>query len=476
MLSRFSNRLVWLFGASLFLLINFCNFLYYNQQYWPFSLTPIRILGLSVLFAAVTVVGLWVLKVIWPYFNQHWELWLLGLALFLRVVWVLVAKTPPTQDYFQLHQASLAFAHGVSDFATQNQYVNFSPYMLGFVLYQGSVIKLFGDSLLLLQLLNCLFSVVTIYFVGQITNRLYGKRAQILAMLMMTVYVPNVVVTSVLTNDILAVAFFMLAIWLLVAYPLTWKSGAMIGLVIFAGNFIRPLASIILLAVTLYELFIDLPTRQHKRRVVLGLASLLLAFGIANLGSNYLVQATGISPQSITTTNTDWKLALGLNADSDGKWNPTDYSVVNVGKTPSQRQQLAHQLVVQRASNPRKLVGLFAKKFAVMWADIDTTISWGTKHTNVPKLVVGMLCVIQKAMYLVITVLVSWTLLKNPRGLENLIVILLIGYILVHLGIEIQTRYRYFAMPLMIILASGTPFSAVNKPNQLVSRRIDGLS
>ncbi|MFC6294366.1 hypothetical protein ACFQH1_04035 [Lactiplantibacillus daoliensis] len=83
---------------------------------------------------------------------------------------------------------------------------------------------------------------------------------------------------------------------------------------------------------------------------------------------------------------------------------------------------------------------------------------------------------IQKAMYLVITVLVSWTLLKNPRGLENLIVTLLIGYILVHLGIEIQTRYRYFAMPLMMILAGGAPFSAVYKPIDLVSHRMDGLS
>lgn len=458
MLVRISNRIVWGVGAGLFLLINLCNLFYYNQQYWPFSLTLIHLLGMTIFFLMTTMVGIWILRLLWPYFNQRWEFWLLGLALLLRIAWVLVAKTPPTQDYFQLHQASLAFAHGVTGFATHNHYVDLFPYMLGFVLYQGSIIKMFGDSVLLLQLFNCLFSVVTIYFVGQIANRLYGERAQILAMLMMTVYIPNIVVTSVLTNDILAVAFFMIAIWLLITRPLTWKNGAVIGLLIFVGNFIRPLASIILLAVILYVLGIELPTQQYKRHYLLGLVSLLLAFSVANIGSNYLVQATKLSSQSIITTNMDWKLALGLNTRSDGKWNLADYQVVDAGKTAGQRKQLAHKLVMQRIAEPGKLMGLFTKKFVIMWSDIDTTTSWGTKQSAIPKLIIGLLCVIQRAMYLIITLLVSWRLLKIPQRAENLIVILLIGYILVHLGIEIQTRYRYFAMPLMIVLASGVPF------------------
>jgi len=456
-LTRLSKRIVWYFAASLFLLINFCNLVYYDQHYWPWPLTPLRVVGLSFGFILITIAGIWLLRLLWPHLTGHWEPWVLGLALVLRVGWVLVVRTPPVQDYLSLHQASIAFAQGVANFATSNRYLANYPYMLGFVLYQGSVIKLFGNSLLLLQLLNSLFSVITIYFVGKISRQLYGERAQILALLMMTVYVPNVVATSVLTNDILAVMFFMAAIWLLIARPLTWRTGLAIGLLMFLGNFIRPLATIILLAVTLYAVLIALPTHRHKYRYLLGLISLLLTFGVATVGSNMVVQAAKLTPQSIVTTNTAWKLAVGLNSKTDGKWNEADYAVVAAGKTAAERTKLSQKLLKQRLAQPEKLPGLMAKKFAIMWADIDTMTSWGTKQTRISAIIVDALCIIQRAMYVIITVLVSLTLLKRPRVAANLIMILLIGYILIHFGIEIQTRYRYFAMPLMVILASGAP-------------------
>lgn len=458
MLASFAKKVVLIIGTGLFGLIIAASLLYENKAYWPFAITPLTVTGLGIFFAVATAIGLWVLRWLAGHVTGRYVVWLiLGLAAILRLGWVLVVQTPPTQDYLSLLTAARQVADGHFAAAQQSPYVSFAPYMMGFVLYEGAMLKVFGGSLLALKLLNVVFSVLTVWIAMRLAKRLFGERAAGVAGLLMAVYPPNVVLCSVLTNDILAILLLLAGIWLFCASQLTWQRALAVGVLLFLGNLLRPLASIILIAVILYGLFIALPQQAHRWSYVLALVLVPLSFALLSAGSDQLMLATHVTSDSVLTTSTNWKLALGLNSASDGKWNAADHRYVAAGKTVAARDQLAGQLVHERLAHPAKVAKLMVKKFAIMWGDIDTSISWGTKHTQVPTLVIAGLCVLQKVMYMMMAVLIVVALTRTKRlpDVALLLVIILIGYILVHLGIEIQTRYRYFAMPLMMIMAAG---------------------
>jgi len=470
MLHKLSNHIVTITGGILLILINIANIVYYNKNYWPFTLSPFWIAILSLIFIAASLIGIYILKFLFNHATQQWLIWILLIAFLIRVIWIISISTPLSQDYLQLYKASTQLASGDTNIANTNYYIYFAPYMLGFVLYETSIIKLFGSSIFLLKLLNCIFSVLTIYFISKTTQKLFGIKASIISAIIMTVYVPNIAAVSVLTNDILAVCFFMFAFMLLTIKPLNFKNGIFAGAAIFAGNFIRPLSSIILIAIILYVLFIKFPIAKNKKSILTGLATLLLTFSIFSIGTDKLLVKSGLSQQSTISTNMNWKLALGLNSKTNGAWNLKDYQYVTSVKSPKERNKKAGKLVKQRTKSPKTIFTLFIRKFAIMWGDIDTMISWGTQKTGIPKILIGLLCVIQKVMYMCITLLALKSICSKKTAAAQFLVILLIGYILIHLGIEIQTRYHYFAMPLFIILAAGA-YTTPNLKTTLTGRK-----
>lgn len=161
----------------------------------------------------------------------------------------------------------------------------------------------------------------------------------------MALYVPNIVLTSVLTNDILATYLFFYAFYRLTCYPLNLKNSLLIGSFICLGNFIRPMASVILLALFLYGSCILLLDLKFKRHHLLPFVMIFISFYVLSISIDQALLKTNLSAQSTQTTNLYWKLALGLNPTSGGKWNQADYQFVEKGQTPAQRDELAKKLV-----------------------------------------------------------------------------------------------------------------------------------
>ncbi len=93
-------------------------------------------------------------------------------------------------------------------------------------------------------------------------------------------------------------------------------------------------------------------------------------------------------------------------------------------------------------------------KFLMMWSDFDTSISWGTKKTRLPAWSIVIMSGLQKCIYMIICfgAFRALKMKKMPQAV-SFFLILMIGYVLAHQLIEIQTRYRYFIMPIFMLLA-----------------------
>ncbi|HIY58998.1 MAG TPA: glycosyltransferase family 39 protein [Candidatus Tetragenococcus pullicola] len=464
-MEKFSKSFLSILGGILFTAINLVNLSYYNQEYFPFSLGFIKKIGLSFLFVLSSFIGLKIIQWLIKQINTENSIFMiLGLAFILRLAWVIFVRTPPTQDYLQLLKASQAFANGNYDYTQTNRYLELYPYMNGFVIYQGLLLKLFFSNLFVLKLINCLFSVGTVYFLMKIALHLFGEKTSIIAGLLLALYIPNIVLTSVLTNDIVATFLFYLAFYLIICAPLNMKKALFIGFFLFLGNIIRPMASVILLALALYGLFILLSQQEKKVSFFISFGTIFLTFFTMSFGTDQLLLKTGLATQSGQSTNLYWKIALGLNQETNGKWNQEDYDYVTAGKTPTLRDKYAKQLVSKRLNAPKKLARLMKKKFMIMWGDFDTSISWATKKTDIPRWSIVLLTVIQKCEYMIISfgaLKIFWQ--KDlPDGFYFLLIVI-IGYVLVHQLIEIQTRYRYLIMPLFMLFAGkGLEVSSLN--------------
>lgn len=460
LISKVSKKTVWAIGVFFFLAINVNNLIYYNDARFPINMN----LGIKVMLTVCFVVAAIIVGIIlWVLIHKLDERrslpWILAAAFLLRLLWILAVRTPPVQDYQEIYQASLAFASGQKDFSVTSHYLYLYPYMIGFVLYQGMIIKVVGAKIMFLKFLNVVFSTLTVWLTARIAKRIFSPRAGLAAALMMTIYVPNIVINSILTNDILSTLLFLWALDIFIDEKFNYKRGIAVGILLFCGSFLRPLASILILAILLYGLFIKLWQQPLKPVYLIALFLIPVSYSLVSVGTDQTLLRSNISSQSFRTVNQYWKFAEGLNAKTNGYWSSDDYAYVSSGKTAAERDRRSKKLLNQRLSHPQTVTRLFVSKFAAMWSDLDSNLSWATKETKgfgSSKLLLIVLCILQKSVYMCFCGMILWLLLsgKLPEA-GYLMVIIALGYILIHEGIEIQTRYRYFIMPAFMILAAG---------------------
>ncbi|KAF1295619.1 hypothetical protein BAU15_03505 [Enterococcus sp. JM4C] len=438
--------------ALFFLGIAIISLFYFNAGYLPFELT---IIG-SVLLVLITLLGVLLLGFLLIQLRSkiHSVALLLGVAFLLRLLWILLVQTEPEQDFLKMYQAALRFSEGDFGFMTDSRYFVVSPYQLGFVLYEGLLIKIIGPSVIGLKLINVIVSTVTVYMTYIIGQRIFDKKVALLSGWFVALYIPNIVLTSVLTNQIIALFIFLAAIYLFLRNN-RWFP--VVGFLLFIGNLTRPLASILLIAFLLYGLFFQLPSQKKKLTYLILLATIPLTFFVSGKLTDQVLLASDITEVPISTVNPYWKLALGLNLETEGHWNREDYQTVNTLETQVQRDAAAKKLIHQRTKNPGDLAKLMVKKFKRMWNDFDSSISWATdfkEHFLLKKL---LLFLGQKIQYYFLILGAFFFILKpsNKKAALFLLLIIIFGYALVHQIVEIQTRYRYFITPFVALLSAG---------------------
>lgn len=393
--------------------------------------------------------------------------WLLFAVRFaLALCFILWLDSQPVQDFATMYEAAGQLARGSRDYLALPYFFNWA-YQSAFTAYEALVIRLFGQSLLPLQLLNALFLAGTNAMVYFIARRLFSQKAAMIAGILYCLYPAPLFLAGVLTNQHLSVFLFCCAVLLLVSppTPLRW-AGA--GAVMALGNAMRPIGVILLLAALLWAVT-DWLTGRDGRAL---LRALCACASYALLGAllSGLIVWSGINPQGLDNNQPMWKFVVGLNQDSSGQWNAADYETY---LDPSLPTEVAHKAmtdaVKERLSvGPVELAGLAWRKSAAMWAG-NEDLYWGFGHLdpgekasplpltwNDTQLLLGNM---DKGIYLLGFALALWGLLKTLKARSQttpalLLTLLLCGYYAVHLLVEVQVRYRYFLMPFVFILAA----------------------
>lgn len=419
------------------------------------------------LAAAAGAAVLWLsLRFIRP--GRGVEIGLFAARFALALIVILWLDSQPVQDFNTMYQAARQLARGDHGYLQDTYFFNWA-YQSAFVAYEALVIKLFGESLLPLQLLNALWMAGTAVLVYRIAARAAGEKAAVAVGVLYTLYPAPLFLAGVLTNQHLSVFLLYSGIYLLIGgKELNWKRGIGAGALIALGNAMRPIGIIPLLACVIWLVLRAMTGRSWK--TLLSGAATAVSYFLCGVVLSALIVGSGVNPNGLANNQPMWKFVVGLNQETNGQWNRADYEefIVPSATDPEGADAAMGQEVAERLSvGPGKLAGLALRKSAGMWAGYED-LYWGFGHLDPDGQAVAglswnslqlLLANADKGIYLLAFALAFAGILRRLTrreqvGADLVPVLLLCGYYVVHLVVEVQVRYRYFLMPCVFILAA----------------------
>lgn len=426
-----------------------------------------RSLKLNIFVITMVIIGIVIIFLLQRFFTIKQAMLIVLVASFIiKLIWVLRIDTQPTSDFLVLHNAALKAASGDFSFMKNNYFLNW-PYQLGFVLYEAGIIRVFGTSVMIIKFINIILSLFIALIIYLLGKQSFNQKIGLIGLTLVAFYPPFIFYTNVLTNQYIATLFFYIGFYLLIKYD-TWGMVFCSGLFLGLGNIVRPLGPFIILAVLLFIIFYKNHAKYHSHwltKLILIIA-ILSGYQLVVSGVNVSVQATQISQYKLENRSNTWKFVTGLNYEANGMYSNKDLQLLDKYPIGRQRDKVGRKIIKERLSDKTQLMKLFVKKSFIMWSYQDSALSWSGARQKVTEKNYQVLLAVQMLFYtlmICLSVVGVFRLLFQKRQSGQLFMILMIGYFLVHLLIEIQTRYRFFIVPTLLL------FSAIEL-NSILSR------
>lgn len=458
---------------------------------WPFSLFLLLIISLA-LFA----VGL---NYVLDKFNPATLIFLViigGVSVLLRASWMMNVDTALFSDFTGYFHYASEIAKGYP--RTDQALYNIFPFTVGYPVVISFWYKIFGATLVAGKVFNLLCSVIVlllIYFAAEIA---FDRSVARICALIFALWPTQVMYSSVMATEHIFGVFYMLSILLvfLIGNSLFGKKVYMhsftLGMALTATQFIRPISILLFPAIFLYIYIfsgheISFRNLAQKTRIfaIICITYMLTLFLLTEVVFHF----TGVN---LSNSSPGYNLLMGTNAKYRGVWNPEDAEIIKeFGYDANRIQEEALSRSLSRIrSNPGGFLKFaLTKKIAAMWENEGYGYYWSTQRINSSSAFFEFMNEhskfirsIYQSYYVLILFLVlvgSIFALKNINYNASLLMLLPLGVMGAHLFLEVQGRYAFPAMTLLIIMSAygvtGAKEFVCNKyPKKSVSG--DGIS
>ncbi|HIS44096.1 MAG TPA: glycosyltransferase family 39 protein [Candidatus Scatomorpha merdigallinarum] len=366
------------------------------------------------------------------------------LAFALRAAYVLQADSVPASDFALEYDAALALANGdMSAFDTQ--YFTFWGYQIPFALYEALVIAL-GGGVTVLGLLNALWGALTALGVFVLAVRFAPRGAAFTAGALYALCPGAILLTPALTNQCIALFFFMLALWLYLGAG--WQRALLAGAALGFGNLMRSEAAMLWCAL-LAALVLTLTARSEPMKKALVRFALLIAgFVLITAAVRGGIALSGIAPNGTGNSVPEWKLVLGLDTATLGRYDPNMEYLLYI-EDGAQRQAAAMEAIRASLSSSEDLFGFFWEKAELFWGGYEE--SWlGVVNEYIYPLRFWDRVFFIAAALLALAGCFGLRESREETIARGAVFAMFCAYLL----IEVQPRYRYFVWPFLLMLAA----------------------
>ena len=391
-------------------------------------------------------------------------------ALLARLLFLVVWPIEPVDDFALSYHLAEKLASGDAQTihaAIQDPYnlyaTTWSVHM-PFVLTEAGLLRLFGGGVRTLQICFAVCSACTCLLTERVTGALTNTRTGWIAGMMMAVNPTALYFAPVLSNQHAALTFCLLAVWFFYARPLRhdWSNALAAGAALAVSNLLRPEMLVVLVAFVcyaVYRAFCRKGLRQKGKALARSAVEIAIVAALL-LGSTSVVSAVlshaGLIREPMTQSHTYYKLAVGLNVQSIGKWNAEDAEIEN-------DEEALEARVRERLSQPVTVLRLMVQKTKYQFGFWD--YSWSGREDAAPRWQDARHGICQSWMFLVFLLVivsaVAMVYLKRAPLLPFLVIVL--GYFMVFALIEVQDRYNYLLLPFLTAAAVWFPADCLGR-------------
>jgi 4-amino-4-deoxy-L-arabinose transferase-like glycosyltransferase len=426
--------------------------------------------GFLVTFFLLPIFAILAKDSIWEAIEQFKHLpliWVVGLAIILRIIFVQLISTNFASDMEDVHFLAVDISSG-HPLANLDKYPNIpsATHLDMSALVLSYVYRLFGASTSTAKLFLILLGGLTTFLIYLVGQEVANKRVGFLAAFLFATLPSVICYTGVLAGDHLALPPMILAILI---YARTYKldyskffplilTYAIIGILAGFGDWFRPLGTILVTAFIVSTLIYSVGKRKLYRLLTV-LSVLLFAYTAT---SNLAVKISEdiFQTKILSSSQRIGEFILkGLNPDSKGLVtfeddNTARQTYERFGNDSLGAQKYLINLALSRL-DPKKALKLFEEKFTLIWASHDALFDYSLIGSNDQELV-NLMRAFETLLYLVITIFIFFQAIVSIRHRSHPAVfvmqLFIFGFAVLLLLTEVQNRYVMIVIPFSILL------------------------
>lgn len=383
------------------------------------------------------------------------------------ILWNIYSKTIPVSDYKVLLDGALKIAQGTfNESFDKTSYFYMYNYQVGYAAYLAFLIKVFGQNLFWFKLMDVIYITASALLIYIITRKFTTRKIASIASILYSTFIFNILGSSIINNQHLS-GFLMLAG--LYLFILGTKSSILASGIVFAVmNVFRPVGIIIVTGVFI-QFFYNVTKDMKFRKNFLQLVIFIFSFYSAIYVLDAAFIKIGLAPSPISSSHVPYyKFVIGLGAKNgsisgnqtvDARNTNVYYDLKDVDFDYEKYNNECIKFLKQRIKNYKNTATYLFEKMRFFMGEKDHQYTFALNKEQLTESIVKNLTSLAHIQYLLLLVFALLTLalkIKQRKIEINIIYILFIGFILVHLFVEAQTRYRYEAYIFIIILAANS--------------------
>ena len=409
---------------------------------------------------------------------------LFTVALIVRTAFCFLYNLEPVSDFWKTYfRAQLLSEAPVSQWSDilHTAYTKTFPSITPYILYETFVIKLFGKGYVALQIINVICSSATCVFVAKIAESIFcrtnerKKRPTALCAGYLMVFNPVALFfISVLSCQHIAICLCLCALYFFICAPLknNWFNIILGSVVLAFSHLMRSEMTVMIIAVgcfAVYRLFeILFKKKQHDAYAVLKIiaqaACIVITFRAVIFAVDALLLGLDIISVSISDTNLSYKVLVGINTASEGRFNSGDMELLLNGEFDK-----INEYVIERLKHPLELINLFSVKIKNNFADNSSVFYFdpNAQAGSVKSFIKDHVCTQMNNAYMLSLLfglffsVFAW--IRKHKQSSVLFFIFMTGLICAFLIVEIQPRYLQILLPVYSVFAADGCMAAAEK-------------
>lgn len=405
-------------------------------------------------------------------------------ALIPRLIICFTIRSEPWSDFHYYFEIAKNMAGG--DILAGRDFCPIFPELQGFMFWQGLLVRVFGPGLITAKVLNSIFTSCTCIIIYFITRRMNCKNSMLPALLY-AFYPSNILFSSVLTCQNIATPLFYLAFLILLTKSNSTKKKILIyiftGLILGLANIMRPIGLPILAGVVIF-VFID-NFIKHKdntglKRLINSAVCLIVCacYFVVTLSFSLFLYKSNITNEPFVSGDMRYKIVIGTHFPSSGSYEQ-ELANTYINGDEAVRKELYDEHVRSVINAPLRTLSLIVAKIGQTWLFFDiapfflfendivrlegaqSSGQLNNEESNTLVTLKNMTKIFNILDPIYCTIIYCfaiwyiWSIRKKrPSAGVTLLLLVLLLFAAANVLVEVQPRYRYFAMPALFIFAS----------------------